>query len=119
MGSWWRIRWGLGPVLKDGVGRMSWMKFGGPVGAGVGILFGSVNGIAGWIASLRFFWLVSWRLVGLPVGQYDVGWEVSYVGCNRSQQLSYHLCHRHRQELGMDYCFAFVVGGLMAVVVRQ
>jgi hypothetical protein len=58
-------------------------------------------------------------LVGLPVGQYDVGWEVGYVGCNCLQQLSYHLRHRHRQEFGMDYCFAFVVGGLMAVVVWQ
>ena len=65
MGSWWRTGWGLGPALKDGVGHMSWMKFGGPVGAGVGILFGSVNGIAGWIASLRFCWLVSWRFGGL------------------------------------------------------
>ncbi len=45
------------------------MKFGGPVGAGVGILFGSVNGIAGWIASLRFGGLLVGVLVGLQVGQ--------------------------------------------------
>jgi hypothetical protein len=55
-------------------------------------------------------------LVGLQVGQKDVGWEVGYVGCNCWRQQSYHHRHRYRQEFGMGYCCAFVIGGLMAVV---
>ena len=49
----------------DGVGHRSWMKVGGPVGAGVGILVVMVNGIAGWIVSWRFGWLASWRFGGV------------------------------------------------------
>ncbi len=37
------------------------MKVGGPVGAGVGVLVGMVNGIAGW----RFGWIASWRFGGV------------------------------------------------------
>jgi hypothetical protein len=46
--SWWRTAgWVLWPALLNGMGRSSWMKVGGPVGSGVGILVGMVNGIAG------------------------------------------------------------------------
>ncbi len=47
------------------------MKVGGPVGAGVGVLVGMVNGIAGW----RFGWIssrrfggVTGRLIGFKLG---------------------------------------------------
>jgi hypothetical protein len=76
IGSWWRTAgWVSWPVLLDGVRRRSWMKVGGPVGAGIGILVGMVNGIAGWIASWRFGWLAYWsfggvtgRLIGCKLG---------------------------------------------------
>jgi hypothetical protein len=64
MGSWWRTVWVLWPALLDGVGRRSWMKVDGPVGAGVGVLVGMVNGIAG----RRFVGLLVGILVGLQVG---------------------------------------------------
>ncbi len=37
------------------------MKVGGPVGAGVGVLVGMVNGFA----DRRFGWIASWRFVGV------------------------------------------------------
>jgi hypothetical protein len=71
MGSWWCTVWVLWPALLDGVGRRSWMKIGGPVGAGVGVLVGMDNGIAGrrfgWIAS-QHFGGVTGRLIGFRLG---------------------------------------------------
>ncbi len=61
MGSWWCTGWVLWPVLLDGVGRRSWIKVGGPVGAGVGVLVGMVNGSAG----QRFGWIESWNFGGV------------------------------------------------------
>ncbi len=67
MGSWWRTIWVLWLVLLDRVGLRSLMKVGGPVGAGVGVLVGMVNEIAGrrfgWIAS-QSFGGVTGRLIG-------------------------------------------------------
>jgi hypothetical protein len=40
-------------------------ELGGPVVAGVGILVGMVNGIAGWIVSWHFGWLAIWRFGGV------------------------------------------------------
>jgi hypothetical protein len=43
MGSWWLSGWVLWPAFLDGVGRRSWMKVGGLVGAGIGILVRMVS----------------------------------------------------------------------------
>ncbi len=61
MGSWWCTVCVLWLVLLDGVGRRLWMKVGCPVGAGVGVLVGMVNEIAGW----RFGWIASRRFGGV------------------------------------------------------
>jgi hypothetical protein len=63
MGSWWCTGWVLWPALLDGVGHRSWMKVGGPVGAGVSVLVGMDNGIAGW----HFGWIASRRVGGVTV----------------------------------------------------